>query len=557
MARREEVDFISFEIVKKYAPAFEAVLLKWGLTDQAKDFMRNFSHYGGEYSDLVIDPSWDDSRLLELEEAATGYRGMKGAIHDFRVLKQNPLTSSVKNMEGVREAVFLYLETDAIDGWIYTRNETDKTLEAYLVTSVIYVKEVKTREDRQPPYVVIRGCSNVANCGDHYSYSGVEERSWTIQIEDLGKSIPKVFYDKGILKETPEFKAEYTVQQDRFEKFQPMNAEQFLATGKVWQVKRDRWSSRQDNGYDLGSEAVRVVNDEAMLQRRIKSNHPAKFWRDRGIEEGFNKIPTQPYVFCFDLDRHCNCWIHVMNMEVYIYDEKLRDKIILPQEHRDLIEILTTDLDVFAEVGDVIKGKSGGTSILCIGKPGLGKTLTAEVYGEVRKRPLYKVHSGQLGTTGQQVESALEICLKRAERWNAVMLIDEADVFIRQRGDDVEHNAIVAAFLRTLEYFHGLLFMTTNREDDVDDAILSRMIAVFKYAYPVKDDAIKIWRVMRDEFKITLADDVIEELATKMPDLSGRDIKQMLKLTSKYAAKKGIPLSYDCFRICSMFRGRI
>src|SRR3546814_2642760 len=52
--------------------------------------------------------------------------------------------------------------------------------------------------------------------------------------------------------------------------------------------------------------------------------------------------------------------------------------------------------------------------------------------------------------------------------------LDEADVYIRCRDNDLEHNAIVAEFLRTLEYFNGLLFMTTNRINDVDDAILSR-----------------------------------------------------------------------------------
>ena len=38
-------------------------------------------------------------------------------------------------------------------------------------------------------------------------------------------------------------------------------------------------------------------------------------------------------------------------------------------------------------------------------------------------------------------------------------------------------NAVVGVFLRVLEYFNGLLFLTTNRIDDIDEAIVSRCIA--------------------------------------------------------------------------------
>ena len=44
----------------------------------------------------------------------------------------------------------------------------------------------------------------------------------------------------------------------------------------------------------------------------------------------------------------------------------------------------------------------------------------------------------------------------RAQRWGAVMLIDEADVYIKRRDDDITMNAVVGVFLRVLEYFNGL-----------------------------------------------------------------------------------------------------
>jgi SpoVK/Ycf46/Vps4 family AAA+-type ATPase len=170
----------------------------------------------------------------------------------------------------------------------------------------------------------------------------------------------------------------------------------------------------------------------------------------------------------------------------------LRDKLVLPQAHRDLIDILTADRNFLME--DIVEGKSGGTTILCKGAPGLGKTLTAEVYAEVVGKPLYRVHSGQLGVTAGSVEANLSKILQRAARWDSVLLLDEADVYIRRRDNDLQHNAIVAEFLRTLEYFNGLLFMTTNRVADIDDAILSRCIAIIQFETPTKEQAAQLWK---------------------------------------------------------------
>lgn len=50
---------------------------------------------------------------------------------------------------------------------------------------------------------------------------------------------------------------------------------------------------------------------------------------------------------------------------------------------------------------------------------------------------------------------------------------------------------------------------------------------------------------------------LLGELVTTFDEVSGRDIKQLLKLTSKYCSVKKVPLSLEAFRICSVFRGII
>lgn len=93
-----------------------------------------------------------------------------------------------------------------------------------------------------------------------------------------------------------------------------------------------------------------------------------------------------------------------------------------------------------------------------------------------------------------------------------MLLLDEADAYIRRRGDDLHRSAIVAEFLHTLEYFSGRLFMTTNRVDDIDDAILSRCIAIIDYEPPGPDDARRRWATLAGQLGVTLPEALVERL---------------------------------------------
>ena len=135
------------------------------------------------------------------------------------------------------------------------------------------------------------------------------------------------------------------------------------------------------------------------------------------------------------------------------------------------------------------------------------------------------------------------------------MLIDEADVYIKRRDDNIAMNAVVGVFLRVLEYFNGLLFLTTNRVDDIDEAIVSRCIALIKY-YPPDDDARRrIWRVMAEQFDLDLADELINDLVAAFPAATGRDIKGLAKLVAKFCHQKHAPPDLDVFHRCAIFRG--
>jgi hypothetical protein len=94
---------------------------------------------------------------------------------------------------------------------------------------------------------------------------------------------------------------------------------------------------------------------------------------------------------------------------------------------------------------DIVRGKGQGLIILLHGPPGSGKTSTAETIAAYTRRPLYSITCGDLGLTPDVVETRLLEHTKLADKWGCVLLLDEADVFLMQRGwRDLGRNALVS-----------------------------------------------------------------------------------------------------------------
>lgn len=77
-----------------------------------------------------------------------------------------------------------------------------------------------------------------------------------------------------------------------------------------------------------------------------------------------------------------------------------------------------------------------------------------------------------------------------------MLLLDEADVFLAKRNkDDVKRNGLVSVFLRILEYYSGILFLTTNRVGAIDDAFRSRLHLTLYYPKLDAEKSLKIWKM--------------------------------------------------------------
>ena len=102
---------------------------------------------------------------------------------------------------------------------------------------------------------------------------------------------------------------------------------------------------------------------------------------------------------------------------------------------------------------------------------------------------------GELGTDPDIFEQRLCEIFLRARNWKAILLLDDADVFIQSRAHgDLRRNAIVSIFLRHLEYSEVCFFMSTNQVDQLDIAIESRIHIPIQFS-PLKfSDQKAIWK---------------------------------------------------------------
>jgi hypothetical protein len=145
---------------------------------------------------------------------------------------------------------------------------------------------------------------------------------------------------------------------------------------------------------------------------------------------------------------------------------------------------------------DLIRGKGSGLVILLHGVPGVGKTATAEAVAQANNKPLFVITCGDLGFTPKEVEDSLKDIFRLAHLWDCVLLLDEADIFLSRRElGDLKRNALVSVFLRVLEYYSGILFLTTNRVGHLDEAFKSRIHVSLYYPRLDEDQTVEIFKV--------------------------------------------------------------
>jgi SpoVK/Ycf46/Vps4 family AAA+-type ATPase len=233
--------------------------------------------------------------------------------------------------------------------------------------------------------------------------------------------------------------------------------------------------------------------------------------------------------------------------------------LVVEEKKKELIRALVTNKISADESTDLMSGKGNGLFILLHGGPGTGKTLTAESVAEIAKKPLYRVTCGDVGTNAEEVEKYLETVLLLGKRWDCVVLLDEADVFLMQRTvEDFKRNALVSVFLRVLEYYDGILILTSNRVGTIDPAFKSRIQLSLRYPRLKESDRLEIWtNFIKHVEGLTNSRTArlgiqSDEITNKLPELAkevlnGREIRNAVSTARQLAMHKNEALAYKHF----------
>lgn len=296
-----------------------------------------------------------------------------------------------------------------------------------------------------------------------------------------------------------------------------------------WSFRRYRADGR------FVSDAISLEKMDPRVWSDITQNSGITF--ERGKVEALSEAQLKedawrafPFVYGFSMPIKTWGIVNAEKLKPVVWNEKAFDSLVLPAEQKELVYNLVKHHG--KGMTDFIEGKGGGCIFLLHGFPGEGKTATAESVAEVLQRPLYSVSTGELGVEPAALEENVRKLLDVAKIWNAVILLDEADIFLEARDQkDILRNAMVGIFLRLLEYHDGVLFLTTNRVKDIDKAFYSRISIALHYPKASIGKRKLLWEQL---LKLAVLNPT---WAAKLSvhDLNGRQIKNCIRMAQTLA----------------------
>ncbi len=176
----------------------------------------------------------------------------------------------------------------------------------------------------------------------------------------------------------------------------------------------------------------------------------------------------------------------------------LSDKIMSQLKH--LEQYLAQQEKVYHRWGAAqVRARGYGIKALFSGGPGTGKTMCAEVIAGSLGLDLFKVDlSSVISRWVGETEKNLKEIFDAAEGGSSVILFDEADALFGSRGEvkqaqDRFANQEVSFLLQRLESFEGCCILTTNLQENIDEAFLRRFGAVVEFPMPSPRERYLLW----------------------------------------------------------------
>ncbi|KAI1742631.1 hypothetical protein F4680DRAFT_411273 [Xylaria scruposa] len=340
-----------------------------------------------------------------------------------------------------------------------------------------------------------------------------------------------------------------------------------------WKCRKMHYITYQGWDYERLEKFVnsRFVVDPALSKSCYKYNparptEPNPELKDDIGEEAMNLseppstnfLLTTP-IFLWGFNMQDKLWkkLSTSNVNDVDWDEKAFDSLVIDPDTKDVIQALVTNKVQNSMSTDLLRGKGSGLILLLHGPPGTGKTLTAESVAEHAKKPLYRVTCGDIGTKPEDVEQYLKKVLNLGKSWDCVVLLDEAEVFLQERSlEDIQRNALVSVFLRTLEYYDGILILTSNRVGTFDEGFRSRIQLAIHYPKLEQANRRRVWENFVNRLgsdPIASAEIDIRNLRSNLTelskfDLNGREIRNAITVARPLAKSEERKVDFESLK---------
>ncbi len=205
-------------------------------------------------------------------------------------------------------------------------------------------------------------------------------------------------------------------------------------------------------------------------------------------------------------------------------------------------------------------------TVLFYGSPGTGKTMAAQVIANELGMELFRVDSSQLtskyiGETAKNIRAVFD----GAKGSNLILFFDEADSIFAKRtnqsndANDRYANSDTSFLLQKIEDYDGMVLLSTNLLQNIDEAFRRRITYMVNFARPDQRLRKELWlQLITEEMP---HDDIDYDFLSSF-ELVGSDIKSilisacymavaegcdvsmlhMIKSLGRYMQKKGTPL---------------
>jgi ATPase family protein associated with various cellular activities (AAA)/winged helix domain-containing protein len=189
-----------------------------------------------------------------------------------------------------------------------------------------------------------------------------------------------------------------------------------------------------------------------------------------------------------------------------------------------------------------------GVRALFIGPSGTGKTLAAGWLATSLGLPVYRVDlasvtSKYIGET----EKNLAQLLARAEQAEVILLFDEADSLFAKRTDvreanDRFANAQTNYLLQRIEFYEGIVILTSNSRARFDESFARRLDAIVEFPLPGPDERRELWVAhLGTGHRLTPRD--MNRLAARV-DFAGGEIRNVVLAAAVQARAEGRVIVY-------------